>query len=805
MNTASNDLTLLELKELVSIGPAVIYSAEVSSNLAMTYISENVTEQMGYDPEDILKDPDFWADHIHPDDTQRILGQPSKLFGKGLRTYEYRFLHQDGTYHWMRDECKLSYDEDGIPRKIIGYWIESTDRKVAEEALIEAQDNLDQIVRKRTAELRESEILLKSAAQTAKLGYWHFDEVADKFLDISEDFAGIFGYPAEEYIQQFQNLDQYMELVHPEDREKVYEAFQINGELEISYRIVRKDGSIGYVREISKDIEDDVGNLKQSVGTIQDITELKLAQYEAEQANKAKSAFLANMSHEIRTPMNVVIGMSQLIQDTPLTDEQKDYLGTISRASNSLLSLINDILDSSKLDAGMVELESIGFDLERVCQESLDTITVNSTGKELEFIFDYHPDCPRHFMGDPSRIRQVLLNLLGNAIKFSQRGFIRLGVSWDAGEQLKLEIQDTGIGIKPEATQHLFEEFTQADSTTTRKYGGTGLGLAITKNIVTLMGGEIGVDSIYGKGATFWIKCQLPKAKAPAPHKVSSLKGVRMLFVDDNQEIRCIFKRLLEHMGADITIVSDPTKTLEHLREAARTGNHFQIAILDQNMPEISGMELGVDIRNDPQFDELKLLIFSSAGQKGDTAQFLQAGFNAYLNKLCHYETLHAMLSAMLEHASGQPIITQHTIEDARQMDHSDDQTFDALILLVEDVLPNRIIARKFLTNMGIDVDVASNGKEALEAFNNNSYDLIFMDCRMPEMDGFEATKAIRILENEGGKSPTPIIALTANASSDDRLLCEQAGMNDVVTKPFKRNDLSACLQQWLPQANGSA
>ena len=623
-------------------------------------------------------------------------------------------------------------------------------------------------------------------------------------------FCEISGYSVDEIIGEDHRI------LNSGDHDKnywrdMYRVLVNGGVFHDEIRNKAKNGDYYWVDTTIVPFKDENGKPIKYISIRTDITERKMvdakllkAKEKAETANIAKSQFLATMSHEIRTPMNGVIGMTQLLQDTPLNDDQKDYLGTIVRSGNSLLSIINDILDFSKLDADMVSLELINFDLERVCQDCMELVAGNALDKTLEFVFDYHPDCPRYFIGDPSRIRQVLMNLLGNAVKFTHQGHIRLAVNYnhDGGDEGKLaiEVEDTGIGLKAESIAGLFDEFTQADQATTRQYGGTGLGLAITKKLIGLMGCEIVVDSVLGEGSCFTITGKLALAEAPQSPTLDSIDDLRVLFVDDNQNNRFIFKRMLEHMGTRPSIVDRPEQVIDCLQAAIEAEDPFQIAILDHSMPGISGLELGTAIRGQTELADLKLLIFSSIGQKGDAAVYKQAGFNAYLNKLSRYEILRTMLSAMLRHQTGQALITQHSIEDAWASTQTSRASFDAHILLVDDVLPNQMIAKKFLERLGATVDVADDGQQAVDCYQQNQYDLIFMDCRMPVMDGYQASSTIRDLEKQAtGSNQLPIIALTANASTEDKILCEQAGMNDVITKPFKRDDLANCLQQWLP------
>ena len=678
-----------------------------------------------------------------------------------------------------------------------------------QQDLLKSHKNLEYQVDQRTSELRSTQAMLTSVLNTIPVRVFWKDKQG-RYLGANTLYARDAGYLSAEKI--IGKTDQDMPWADQAGKFLEQDSAVINSarpRLNYTEKYTAIAGKTMWMEINKVPLLDDQQQIIGVLGTSQDISarhaaeaKLRAAIDRAEQANLAKSEFLATMSHEIRTPMNAVLGMTQLLEDTDLSDEQKDYLNTIKHAGNGLLSIINDILDFSKLEADKCQLETISFNLERICQESMELVSGNCQRKSIEFLFDYDPDCPRYFDGDPSRIRQILINLLGNAVKFTQQGYIRLGLSYQTeAQQLVIDVEDSGIGIRQGALQHLFDKFTQADQTTTRKYGGTGLGLAITHKLVKLMQGDISVVSDVGKGSTFSISLPLPIAQIPSTDSRYSLDSPRILLFDDNERIHDIFAPMLRHMGAEVTLLTDPDQVIDKLNQALDS-DPYQIAILDQNVAGSSILELGKQIRQDPRLDGLKIMIFSAAGEKGDSSTFARIGFDAYLSKLCRYEILQSMLAMMLQHRRGQPLITQHSIEDSLQSLHHSERMFAANILLVEDILPNQVIAQKILTKLGLSVDVANNGKQAVSLFQQQDYDLVFMDCRMPVMDGYQATEVIRDFEIEKpDRRRVPIIALTANSSREERELCLGAGMDDVVTKPFKQADLANCLQRWLAPA----
>jgi signal transduction histidine kinase/CheY-like chemotaxis protein/HPt (histidine-containing phosphotransfer) domain-containing protein len=557
---------------------------------------------------------------------------------------------------------------------------------------------------------------------------------------------------------------------------------------------------------VERDLEARVQLLAESrAATLNMMEDMEIARSQAEAASRAKSAFLATMSHEIRTPMNGVLGMAELLADTPLNQEQREYLDVIYDSGRALLTVINDILDFSKVEAGRLDLDPIAFDLEQAIYDVARLLAPRAEEKGLELILDYDIHCPRQLLGDVGRIRQILLNLIGNAIKFTGQGHVLVRVSgiMTTPERvgLSIEIHDTGIGIAPEHLQRLFEPFTQADGSTTRKYGGTGLGLAISQRLLELMGGRIEVQSTLGVGSIFVLSLELPLSAPAATLPQVELAGVKVLVVDDNRVNRRVLSTQLRGFGMQVEEVADAAEALVALRQAVNIGQPFDIAVLDHHMPDQDGESLALEIRADPALCSLTRVLLTSAGERGDAERLYRAGFSAYLAKPVQGSVLRRTLAGalgLMRQGGTAPLITRHRlIEETPALDGG--ATLQGRILLVEDVLANQKVALAMLRRLGLTVTLAANGQEALTQWAIGDFDAILMDCQMPELDGYQATRCIREQETKGSKVRVPIIALTANALPGERQRCLEAGMDDYITKPFEYNGLATILRQWLP------
>ncbi len=758
--------------------------------------NEGFQKMFGYRADQIEPGIESWTSRLHPDDLKDIGHSIHEVIDSGGHSWagEYRFRRADGSYALVADRGYVVHDSEGKPVRMLGSMMDITERKRVEAELFK----LASIV-----EYTDDAIIGKALDGT--------------ILSWNTGAEKLFGYSAEEVVGK------HLPALFPPDRldeePQIIERI-MRGESIDHYETVRisKEGAHIPISLVVSPIKDADGAIVGISKIARDITERKQIEEELRQARdsalesaRLKSEFLANMSHEIRTPMNGVIGMTGLLLDSELNAEQRDFTETIRSSADSLLTIINDILDFSKIEAGKLHFEMLDFDMRTIVESTVELLAERAQAKEIELASLVDSNVPTQVRGDAGRLRQVLVNLVSNAVKFTETGEVTVRATkeseTDTHVMIRYAVNDTGIGISPEAARRLFQAFTQADGSTTRKYGGTGLGLAISRQIVELMGGKIGVESEPGKGSTFWFTVRLEKQpdnmETTELLQRADLHNLRVLVVDDNATNRRILIHQTLSWGMIPSEAESGAAALELLRAAKENGEPYDVALLDFNMPEMDGFELARAIKSDAQLVAIRLVLMPSFGLRGDAQKAREAGIAAYLMKPVRQSQLFDCLATvMAETKASVPsdsraskLVTRHTLEEFRLASRT-------RILIAEDNSVNQKVAALQIEKLGCRADLAANGQEAVEALARTPYDIVLMDCQMPLMDGYEATAKIR--EREGSDKHTIIIAMTAHALDGDKEKCLAAGMDDYLSKPVKAEELRDMLARWQPDSSHS-
>ena len=733
---------------------------------------------LGY-PEDEFLQLNF-EDITPPEDLESERPLLQRLLAKETRNYtlEKRYIRKNGSRVWVKVTTAVCWTAHPYRISIIE---DIGVRKEAEE------------------QLRVSEERLRLATEAAEMGTWVWEPAAP--LHIWDDRArSIFGLPPRIEL----SYEDFTSVIHPDDVgeaiEKVWKAFREAEAYRAEYRVIWPDGSLHWILARGQVIVDERGAPLRMLGIVLDITERKLYEQElarakdaAEAAAKAKTDFMANMSHEIRTPMNGILGVTDILLETELNPLQRRYLEMVKGSGEALLNVVNDVLDFSKIEAGAMVLEDIEFYLREVVEQAAETVAVRAFQKKLELVVLIDPSLPEFFMGDPAKLRQVVLNLVSNAVKFTEKGEVAIRVGGMPREEgkwmLRFAIADTGIGIPEEKKGLLFQSFSQLDASTARSYGGTGLGLAISRRIVEQMGGTIWAESREGEGSTFTFEIELPKTEgisAPGPMPLKGMAGLRVLVIDDNETNRAVLQRALTTRGLLVDVAERGSEATRKVFEAADAGLPFDLVIIDLHLPDIDGFEVAERLRERFPLDRLAMMMITSDDITGGARRSRELGMTAYLVKPVRIASLVDALLRMRRPTAGK----QATGSEGDR--HIEPLAFCRRILVAEDNPVNMTVVETILTNAGAEVTGVANGAEAIKALEEKIFDIVLMDVQMPDMDGLEATRRIR----ENGND-IPVIGLTAHALEGDRDQCIEAGMDDYVPKPFSPNELLGKICLW--------
>jgi PAS domain S-box-containing protein len=800
IHLANQELRLSEerLAMVLRSNPAIIYALTLTTPLRCTYMSPNVEHILGYTADEVTSTPAWLSTVIHPDDIEPILVPfiPA-LRRTGQASGIYRVRKKDGEYIWLQEQMTLLLDD---PTQAIGCMIDISQRVNVEQELERARTAAEQALATAKARLH----MLQMAEQMAHFGHWQANLITGA-VSWSDEMYRIHGLPPQSITPP--DMTTLLNEFYAFDREEVAgivaKAFAERTVVQTELRLKRADGALRWLTSFTKPEVDEHDNIIGSFGVSQDITERKeieaalvKAREDALAASRVKSQFLANMSHEIRTPLNGVLGMTELLLDTPLSADQRELLEMVRSSGRSLFELIEDVLDISKIEAGKIELQAVPFSLRDVVQDAARMVAVRAYEKGLELVVDVAPEAPGRVIGDPVRFRQILTNLLANAVKFTPRGEIELDVSRAPEGNIAIRVRDTGIGIPPDRRDAIFEAFIQADSSTTREYGGTGLGLAICRELVERMGGRISVEQGVDGGSIFHVLVSLPEVEddRAAQHAPPLLAGARVLVVEGNATTARVLSRLLYSWQLEPMVCANESEAFSALYEALYQDRPFRFGLIDAALGTRSGIELARTLARDPRFAAMARILLVSASWRPDPSLLSSDVVSRCLVKPLSPSTL---LDALLTCSAATASPAGRSAEPAPRSI----PTPGLRVLLAEDNPMNALLIKRVLARSECSVVHVTTGMGALAAWDRQRFDIILMDMQMPELDGLEATRRIRAQER-GGR--TPIVALTANAMKEDEQRCLDAGMDGYLPKPVEIGRLLQVLER-LPRLRARA